>query len=330
MLINKKDGFYAVVRKFFIFFILFFLTVSQGHAATDEMYTYERMKSKLTDVAKTYQLELRTIGESEFGRKLLAVKVGKGTRSVLITGSHHGREWLTTHMIMEMIEQYAIAYQKDQSFNILDEVSIWFVPMVNPDGVTIQQKGINNFPLLLQDVYVDMNHGNDNFSRWKANGLGVDLNRQYPAGWEQIEGDQPFASYSHYKGYKPFEAKETKALVDFTKHINPLISTSYHTSGRVIYWYYFNEIEHLQRDYQLIEEIAKKTGYTIEYPPANAIGGGFTDWFIQTYKRPALTIELSYLIEETNPPLSVFDEEWERNKEVGLIMARFAEREMMR
>jgi g-D-glutamyl-meso-diaminopimelate peptidase len=289
------------------------------------------MKESLNHLAKTYQLDMRTIGQSEFGRDLLAVKVGKGANSILITGSHHGREWLTTHVIMNMIEQYASAYQKDQSLyghnlDVLNHISIWFVPMVNPDGVTIQQEGIKGLPYLLQEVYIDMNKGKKSFSRWKANGLGVDLNRQYPAGWEHIKGDEHYASYSRYKGQEPFEAKETRALYLFTEQIKPLLSASYHTSGRMIYWYYFNEIKHLNRDYQLIEQVAEKTGYDISYPPANAIGGGFTDWFIQTYKKPALTIELSFPVYETSPLLSVLDEEWNRNKEIGLIMAKYAER----
>ncbi|QNF28201.1 MULTISPECIES: M14 family zinc carboxypeptidase [Metabacillus] len=324
-----------MIKRIFTLFLVFFLWISHAHASTTEMYTYDRMKDQINSLAKTYQLELKTIGQSEFGRDLLAVKVGNGSNSILITGSHHGREWLTTHVIMNMIEQYASAYEENQSLyghnlNILDQISIWFVPMVNPDGVTIQQEGIKELPLLLQDIYIDMNKGNEDFSRWKANGLGVDLNRQYPAGWERIEGSQRYAAFSHYKGQKPLEAKETLALSSFTEQVRPLASASYHTSGRLIYWYYFNEIEHLQRDHDLIEQVANKTGYEISYPPANAIGGGYTDWFIQTYKKPALTIELSFPVEETNPPLSVLEEEWQRNKEIGLIMAKYAESEVLR
>jgi g-D-glutamyl-meso-diaminopimelate peptidase len=323
-----------MIKKLFILFLTVFILVSHGQAEATEKYTYERTKNHLQQLAKTYGLEMKVIGHSEFGRELLAVKVGKGPRCILITGSHHGREWLTTHVIMKMIEQYARAYYNGlplygHNVNIFDQISIWFVPMVNPDGVTIQQEGIAGYPFLLQEVYLDMNEGDRDFSKWKANGLGVDLNRQYSAGWEQIDGDQPYANYSHYKGKKPFEAREVKALVTFTENIQPLVSASFHTSGRMIYWYYFNELHHLQRDYRLTEQVAEKTGYEVSYPPANAIGGGYTDWFIQEYKRPALTIELSYLVEETNPPLAVFGEEWSRNKEIGLILAMFAKNEFL-
>jgi g-D-glutamyl-meso-diaminopimelate peptidase len=331
---NKKKGVFLMLRIFFLLLFFFFVMMNHGHADVTEKYTYERMKNHLNELAKTYQLEMKSIGTSEFGRDLLAVKVGKGTQSILITGGHHGREWLSTHIIMKMIEEYARAFEEGSSLygydsDILEHISIWFVPMVNPDGVTIQQEGVKKLPLLLQHIYIDMNEGKEDFSRWKANGLGVDLNRQYPTGWGEIEGSRTTASYSHYKGQIPLEAKETKALLSFTKQINPLTSASYHTSGRVIYWYYFNEMWNLHRDYRLVEKIANLTGYTVEYPPSNAIGGGFTDWFIQTYKRPAITIELSFLVEGTNPPLWVFAEEWDRNKEVGMVMAEYAIQEFL-
>lgn len=323
-----------MIRKLFLSLLLFLIfDTNQAHATT-EKYTYERMKQDMIDLANTYQLELKKIGQSELGREILAVKVGEGSHSIFITGSHHGREWLTTHVIMNMIEKYAEGYEKNQtlyghSLRVFDDISVWFIPMVNPDGVVIQQEGISNLPFLLQEVYLDMNNGENDFSRWKANGLGVDLNRQWPAGWAQIEGNQRYASYSHYKGEKPVEALETKALLGFTNEIQPLTSASYHTSGRMIYWYYFNGLEHLQRDVELVEKVADKTGYQISYPPTNAIGGGYTDWFIQTYKKPALTIELSYSVNETSPPLSVLEEEWQRNKEIGIILAEYAKAELL-
>ena len=33
-----------------------------------------------------------------------------------------------------------------------------------------------------------------------------------------------------------------------------------------------------------------------------------------------MTFELSYLVDETHPPLSVFPEEWQRNQLVGMML----------
>jgi hypothetical protein len=54
-------------------------------------------------------------------------------------------------IVMEMIERYAKAYNSNSlvgsyyAKDMLDEISISFVPMVNPDGVTLQQRGLEAF-----------------------------------------------------------------------------------------------------------------------------------------------------------------------------------------
>lgn len=270
-------------------------------------------------------LTVNHIGYSHFGRKIVVVKLGKGDKHLLMIGAHHGREWLSTMIMMKMLEIYANAYEKKEKFEgydskIFDEISIWFVPMLNPDGVTIQQGDIDQFPIKHRGAIIQMNEGWFDFSRWKANGVGIDLNRQYEAGWEKLNHQPATPYYQFYRGKKPLEAKEVKALVQFTKEKQPQLAVAYHTAGREIYWDYKNG-RHKKRDRFIAQKIAKQTGYRLATPDKNAIGGGYTDWFITTFKRPGFTIELSYPVGETNPPVSVFYEEWRRNKLVGIMLA---------
>lgn len=292
-----------------------------------KIYTYEALQQDLIELGNTYPqlLDIRSIGKSHFGRKIYAVKLGKGKENILFIGAHHGREWMTTSLLMEMVEDYSNAYGNKQSYgeystDILDEISIWFVPMLNPDGVTIQQGLIKKYPAYYQFRLRMMNKYSHDFSRWKANGKGVDLNRQYPAGWEELSEKPAFPSYQFYKGRRPLEAKEVKIMTDFTKEKEPLLAVAYHSSGREVYWKYKNG-KHLERDKKVAEKVAKMTGYKLTDPPKDAYGGGYTDWFITTFHRPGLTIEICPVVNETNPPLSDFKEEWERNRYVGLLLA---------
>ncbi|MFD2443009.1 M14 family zinc carboxypeptidase [Bacillus sp. CGMCC 1.16607] len=314
-----------------IMFFLFSNVVSASVVNPHQTYTYEKMKADIWELKKKYRkdLQVKTIGYSHFGRKIFAVKLGKGEKNILLIGAHHGREWLTSSLMMEMLETYTDAYHKNEkigtdSSKLLDEVSIWFVPMLNPDGVTIQQNGINEFPKYHRDNLLKMNLESSDFTRWKANGMGVDLNRQYPTGWKKLVTDNiTDPSYQFYKGKKPISTHETKSIVKFTKKIKPIIAVSYHTAGREIFWNYGNG-ENKQRDYMIASKAAELTGYDLAAPPENATGAGYTDWFISTFHQPALTIELSYLVGETNPPLNVFDEEWDRNKLLGMMLAKEA------
>ena len=56
--------------------------------------------------------------------------------------------------------------------------------------------------------------------------------------------------------------------------------------------------------------LADSAGYTVSTPEGLAIGGGFKDWFIEYFKKPAFTVEIGL---GKNPlPLSDFKEEYSR------------------
>jgi g-D-glutamyl-meso-diaminopimelate peptidase len=321
------------MKKLLLILMYLFLQFEPGSKVkaveTTRPYSYEILKQDISKIHHTYrEVEVRGIGKTHFGRTIYAIKLGQGKRSIVLIGAHHGREWMTTMLLMKKLEGYAIAFQDQTNFgsrstDILNDISIWFIPMLNPDGVTIQQNTLNKFPYDHQKHLLSMNEGLDNFERWKANGLGVDLNRQYPAGWKKLKKQPDSPSYQFFKGRKPLEAEEVRALTQFIREINPEIAVAYHSSGEEVFWRYQNG-KHLYRDKQIAKKVSKLTGYKLGKPPKHATGGGFTDWFITYYHRPALTIEISPLVGETSPPLSLFETEWERNKYVGLTLAEEA------
>lgn len=321
-----------------LFFISIILTLlfttspvyGENIVSLNKMYEYEDLIKDIGKLKNGFPqlIQLKTVGYSHFGHKIIGIRLGKGKKNILIIGAHHGREWLTSALMMQMLEEYTVAYRDKKSYgpfptNILDEVSIWFVPMLNPDGVMIQQKGVEDIPFLYQRYILAMNNGSHNFSRWKSNGIGIDLNRQYPAGWEQIKNKYKSPSFQFYKGNKPLEALEVKAITNFTYKIKPLVAVAYHSSGREIFWEYKNGI-HMHRDRKIAKKVAKLTQYKLSVPEDHAIGGGYTDWFITKFQKPGLTIEICPLIQDTSPPISIFNEEWERNKYIGLMLVEEA------
>ncbi|CAM5193836.1 hypothetical protein UACE39S_04611 [Ureibacillus acetophenoni] len=265
--------------------------------------------------------ELVTIGSSVEGRPIYALRIGNGDQEILMDASMHGREHMTTNVLLELMDEYIRAYKEGTNidrFNVkklLDKVSIWFVPMINPDGVTLVQTSENVSPFVIL-----MNYGSSNFNRWKANIRGTDLNRNFDGGWMSSKTTKDPA-YKDYIGKRAFSEPESKALRDFIADHNFKTYITYHSSGSILYYYHHQKGERLERDLSLAKKISKVTGYRVMPPTGDTGSGASADWFIMTYKMPGITVEIAPQIKESFVPLKYWDEIWKRNKTVGLVAA---------
>jgi len=296
-----------------------------------QIYSYERMNADLIALAERYPnlITLGSAGQSEYGRELVTADLGKGPATILLLGSHHAREWITTVTMMKMLEHMAQQYEADeagssQARDLLDRVTFRLMPMVNPDGVTLQQFGLAAFPKSDHAALLRMNGGSTNFKRWKANGKGIDLNRQYPANWANIRNPAKGPSYMNYKGTKPLEAKEVQAVSELTLALKPELAVAYHSSGEILYWHFHTKADNVGRDHAFASAYAKLTGYRMMPPSPNPSGGGFTDWFIQDFGRPGLTPELGRAVGETHVPLSEWSRIWKQHQNTSWLMAQTA------
>ncbi|WP_226036348.1 M14 family metallocarboxypeptidase [Aquibacillus saliphilus] len=294
-----------------------------------KVYSYNQMVHDITKLKKAYPGVIRTdvIGKSVEGRDLHLVKVGTGDKKITINSSHHAREWITTNLVMNQIDEYSRAFvngAKIDGYNVRDllsQVTIYYVPMVNPDGVTLNQFGANGFSNKSQ--LIRLNNGSTNFTAWKANSRGVDLNRQYPAGWETIRNVASSPGPDSYKGTAPLIEPEVRALYNFTKKHNFKSHVAYHSSGEILYWAY-NSTGRLREAFrEIAEKISDKTGYSL-YHPSNPSGGGYTDWIIDTLKKPGFTPEVSPHVGNRPVPLSNYNRIWNQNNSIGLMLAKEA------
>ncbi|RFU68319.1 hypothetical protein D0469_12460 [Peribacillus saganii] len=298
-------------------------------ANTKGVYTYAQLG---TD-AKTFEImypglvKTEVIGKSVDGRNLYAIKLGKGKKEIFFNGAHHAREHMTTNVLMEMVDQYALSYAKGSVYGgyntrqVLNNVSIWFVPMLNPDGVTLVQKGHLSAKNPAQ--VLRLNNGKKDFSAWKANIRGVDLNRQYPANWAKIDYDAKKPGPKNFKGYKALSEPETIAIVNFVKEHSFKTAVAYHSSGNILFWHYGQTGSRYTRDYNLAKRYSSLTGYSLVAPSKNPSksGGGFKDWFVMQTKMPGFTPEISKYVGERPVPVSYFPSVWSKNYKAGLMLA---------
>lgn len=293
-------------------------------------YTYDQLGIDVKELEVMYNglVSTEVIGKSVDGRNIYAVKVGKGKKEILLNGSHHAREHMTTNVLMEMIDSYAMSYVKGSKISgyktnsILNQTSIWFVPMVNPDGVTLVQKG--HLSAKNPQHVLKLNGGKKDFSAWKANVRGIDLNRQYPPNWNKIKGPKGPAP-KNFKGYKPLSEPEVVSLVKFVRKHKFKSATAYHSSGNILYWHYHQKGSQLKRDMQIAKQYSKLTGYRlVKQTKPGAGGGGFKDWFITETKMTGFTPEISPYVGERPVPNKNFPSIWKKNHAAGLMLANDA------
>lgn len=222
--------------------------------------------------------EKRIIGQSHFGRDIFAVKVGEGRPIGIAQYAIHGREYITTEL--------AFAHYETG----VNKGSLWIIPLMNPDGALLSQVGLDSVEKEGDKArLLRWNQGKD-FSLWKANGRGVDLNVNFPAYWGTGAKNTKKAGAENYIGERPLSEKETQALKDFTKEISPDYTVSYHTKGEEIYWYFHQPRKDCLRDFSLAKTLSKSTGYPLAFAENSA--GGYKDWCIHSLGIPAFTIEV--------------------------------------
>ena len=154
---------------------------------------------------------------------------------------------------------------------------------------------------------------------WKANINGVDLNLQFPAGWEdarRIKFAQGYTSPSprDFVGYGPLTEPESLALYNFTLSKNFNLILAYHTQGKEIYWQFQDYAP--QNAKRIGNIFATVSGYKLADVPFESSFAGYKDWFLQEYRRPGYTIEAGL---GQNPlPISQFNEIY--NDNIGILV----------
>lgn len=283
-------------------------------------YDYAVMMNDLRQLQMVYPfLQSPAIGQSVLGKEIPEVLIGNGPKKVHYNGSFHGNEWITTPIIMTFLNDYALSLTNQQPIRglymspLYAQTNLSIVPMVNPDGVDLVLHGPPEQEPWRSKV-VEWNNGSTNFSGWKANIRGVDLNDQFPAKWElEREKGSKSPGPRDYGGEKPLTEPESIAMADLTKRRDFARVLAFHTQGEVIYWG-FDNLEPPQSEV-LANEFSRVSGYE----PVQSIESyaGYKDWFIQDWRRPGFTVELG---SGTNPlPLSQYDEIYE--EALGIFLA---------
>ena len=127
---------------------------------------------------------VRVIGKSVRGRQIRAYHLGEpGKQKVVLISTMHGDEPATRQILDSLRNGPAIR-----------GLDLWVIPTYNPDGLA---------------------------RHTRKNAHGVDLNRNYPFHWANLDG-------TYESGPRPASEPETRAMMRFLRDVRPSRILSFH------------------------------------------------------------------------------------------------------
>ena len=116
-----------------------------------KIYSYQDLKADLKLLSASYPeiLKVFRLARTADGRWIYGIRIGNSCarNRFVIQASMHAREWFNTELMMRIVKRTCMQWEKNISYQgiayrkLLEGVCFFILPMVNPDGVAISQKG---------------------------------------------------------------------------------------------------------------------------------------------------------------------------------------------
>jgi predicted deacylase len=182
----------------------------------------------------------RVIGTSVEGRKIFAYRLGEpGEVKVVLIATMHGDEGAPRRILRTLRDGKPI-----------HGIDAWVVPTYNPDGLA---------------------------AGTRKNAHGVDLNRNYPYNWADLDG-------SYESGPEPASEPETKAMMRFLKDVRPRRILSFHQP--------LHGVDTDTKDKKFARRVARKLDLPAKtFDCGGVCHGTMTGWYNHRFKGSALTVE---------------------------------------
>eukprot|EP00164_Ancoracysta_twista_P001162 GFYU01001528.1.p1 GENE.GFYU01001528.1~~GFYU01001528.1.p1 ORF type:complete len:600 (-),score=112.14 GFYU01001528.1:30-1829(-) len=151
--------------------------------------------------------------------------------AVLFNGGQHAREWITVSTVCYLAYQMIKQFKEDRAVRaLLREVDIYVIPVMNPDGYVY--------------TWTDDRLWRKNRRLNYDGSHGVDLNRNWDQGWNQLSWRTPMPDSQVYHGEAPLSEPETRNVADFIADRPDMKGhVDFHSYGQYIFrpWSYTHE-----------------------------------------------------------------------------------------
>lgn len=299
---------YMQYSHFSLILIISFLLLIISTCATTFDFTayfqdypdFKQTEQFLKSIAAVYPhlVTLHALGLTAEGRTIWALQITTNQQmytkkpQFLFTSLIHSDEWISLPVLLYTVHRLATTYQHDEETRfIVNRASLWFVPIVNPDGYVHSHSGDRNW--------------RKNRSLYGETPAGVDINRNFAVMWDMKGGFSKDPDSRFYRGPAAASEPETRALQKLAAHVDFQAAIDFHSFGQyILYPYGYSRTQcpdnelYRQTAAAMAEQILKSGG-SVYKPiqmcriyPAALPSGTLMDYLYATYGTLAFTIEL--------------------------------------
>ncbi|GLB60512.1 M14 family zinc carboxypeptidase [Cytobacillus sp. NCCP-133] len=238
---------------------------TEGKTNINSMLSYAEVVKILKNIEKISKgkVEVFTLdrfGKSEQGRSIYVAKVGTGEKKIWIQAQIHGNEKLVTEAALQLLKTYASNQSKNVQ-TVLEESTLYFIPMYNPDGAEMNTRGTM---IMETGQSLDLNRD------WAENSFKAKESTVVYSYWTELKPD--FAIDLHHQGLK--QVYGTNEATSFSLGISlapdgPTLpnETDYNDVTKQMMAYVYDEMKrygytHIDR-YQIVDS-ENQIGYDID------------------------------------------------------------------
>ncbi|HEX8208213.1 MAG TPA: M14 family zinc carboxypeptidase [Solirubrobacteraceae bacterium] len=237
------------------------------------------------------------------GRDIVGVEISKdvnreddGKPVAAFFGLHHAREWPSGEVNMEYALDLANGFGSDPRITaLLERVRVIVVPVVNPDGFAVSRGGTD--PLHRRNCRPNTPEQEALPCAARGNEDGVDLNRNYGAGWGG-PGASNDPSSDSYRGTGPFSEPESQAVHELSQRRQIMhVQSTHNIVGWVLRQPGFKDFGLLSPDEGIMKALGDQMGEATGYESLLGydlydVHGATEDWNYISQGAMGYTIEL--------------------------------------
>ncbi|MEB3298462.1 MAG: M14 family metallopeptidase [Candidatus Sericytochromatia bacterium] len=273
----------------------------------------------LVDLGPTWET---TAGKAQ--RRIWALHIHRGDASsrpgVIYLGNHHAREIVTPEISLNIAHMIVDQEGKDPAMTAaVQDLDIWVVPMVNPDGHALAAQG--------HDWRKNTNLGNLLLDLGPT-GPGVDLNRNYAHHWGE-GGASTNPQAPTFRGSGPGSEPETQAVMKLVSSRPFSFLMTYHSYSNLILWPW-GYSDQPPPSTELVA-IGQKLGQLSGYKPQQSkdlyrTSGDLTDWSYGARGILSYTTEIGSFRDGFDPPYREVARFWRENEPGARLLLQLADR----